>query len=213
MNDTFSEADLAPSDDERRAKRDDRIERVAVALAVVSFALVAGGLVALGACAAPFVFRLTPAPSSGQAMGAAFMRFDRIALAASCVVLAVEMLRTWIDRRQRPSVLSRVRRFAAIVFAGCVAYSGMSLSPAIVELYAAGARRDAAAEAAPDASQGSKNAELDAIHQRASQLAKIEVAAGLLAALLHVWTVRTRRPEDEDDEALAPMPPGPASRR
>jgi hypothetical protein len=213
MNDTFSEADLAPSDDDRRAKRHDRIERVAVTLAVVSLALVAGGLVALGACAAPFVFRLTPAPFSGQAMGAAFMRFDRIALAASCVVLAVEMLRTWIDRRQRPSVVSRVRRFAAIVFAGCVAYSGMSLSPAIVDLYASGARRDAAAGAAPDGAQGPKNAELDAIHQRASQIAKIEVAAALVAALLHVWTVRCRRPDEDDDEVLAPLPPGPASRR
>jgi hypothetical protein len=118
------------------------------------------------------------------------------------------MVRTWIDRRARPSALARVRRFAAIGFAACVAYAGMSLSPAIVDLYAAGARRDGSTDPANDA-QRAKDAQLDAIHRTASSVAKIEIAAGLLAALLHVWTVRTRRPDEDDEFVPGPLPPGP----
>ena len=61
--------------------------RLAAAVGALAAGVWVGGMVALGACAAPFVFRMTPAPYSGDAMGAAFARFDQIALGAAVALL------------------------------------------------------------------------------------------------------------------------------
>ncbi len=74
----------------------DRLERGAAAVAVTALAIWIGGLVALGACAAPIVFRVVPAPLSGDAMGAVFRRFDAIAVACSVFVLGCEAIRIWV---------------------------------------------------------------------------------------------------------------------
>src|SRR6266700_2440379 len=68
----FSASDLEPNAGDRRAAFKARVERIATVLAVTATGLWVGGLVALGACAAPAVFHLTPSPYSGNAMGAAF---------------------------------------------------------------------------------------------------------------------------------------------
>ena len=57
-----------------------RLELGAATLAVLCLGLWVGGLVALGACAAPIVFHVVPAPMSGDAMGAVFRRFDQVAI-------------------------------------------------------------------------------------------------------------------------------------
>ena len=69
MSETFSESDLEPSAEETASKRREVAERAAVVVAVLSAGLIVGGMLALGACAAPMVFQLTPAPFSGNAMG------------------------------------------------------------------------------------------------------------------------------------------------
>ena len=200
-NDTqFSAADLEPSPEELRAARKALADRIAAATAALAAGVSAGGLFALGACAAPFVFRLTPAPYSGHAMGSAFARFDHIAIGASILILAAEMVRTWAAGRRARSVFARVRRVAAIVMAASTSYIGLSLTPKIIELHRSGAIRGS----------GPEGQALDAIHARASLVGNMEIAAALALVFLHVLTIAPRRPEeDEDDEAVAPLPPGP----
>ncbi len=200
MSETFSESDLEPSAEETARKRRDVLERVAATVAVLAAGLVVGGMLALGACAAPAVFELTPAPFSGNAMGAAFARFDRVALGATCALLAAEVLRTYLARRERPRITDRVRRLAGIVLAGAVAYMGLSLSPAINELHAQGARRG----------EGELGARLEAIHHRAEMIGRLEAGVGLLCIALHVFTLRSRS-DDDDLDAPAPLPPGPGA--
>lgn len=200
MSETFSEADLEPSDDERRAARRQLADRVAACVAAVAAGLLPGGLIALGACAAPFVFRLTPAPWSGHAMGAAFARFDRIALACVGVVLFAEIVRTYLARRRARRPMARVRRMAAVLLAGAVAYQGMVVTPAIIGLHQAGAEQGV----------GEAGRRLASIHDRASVVGRAQAALAVLVVVLHVLTLSRPRPEDEEeDEASAPLPPGP----
>jgi hypothetical protein len=153
-------------------------------------------MIALGACAAPFVFRMTPAPSSGDAMAAAFARFDRISVAGSVVLLAAEVTRTFIARRDPRSLLARLRRLVAIAFAGCTAYLALLITPAIASLHAGGAVRG----------EGEEGQRLDAIHKRAELVGKIELGLGVAIIGMHVFTLRQRR--DDDDDFEAPTAPG-----
>lgn len=202
MNETrFTADDLAPSPEERRAARKALIDRIAAATAALAAGISAGGLFALGACAAPFVFRLTPAPYSGEAMGSAFARFDQVAIGASILILAAEMVRTWAAGRRARSVFARLRRAAAIGMALAASYIGLSLTPRIMELHRAGAVRGS----------GPEGQALEAVHARASLMGNVEMAAAVALVFLHVLTIAPRRPEDdEDDEAVAPLPPGPS---
>ncbi|MCK6588271.1 MAG: DUF4149 domain-containing protein [Polyangiaceae bacterium] len=197
----FTADDLAPSPEERRAARKALADRIAAAAASLSAGLAAGGLFALGACAAPFVFSLTPSPYSGHAMGSAFARFDQFAIGASILILAAEIVRTWAAGRRARSVFARIRRIAAIVMAASASYIGLALTPRIIELHRSGAVRGLGAEGLA----------LDAVHARASLVGKVEIAAAVALVFLHVLTIAPRRPEeDDDDEAVAPLPPGPS---
>ncbi|EYF06297.1 DUF4149 domain-containing protein [Chondromyces apiculatus] len=196
----FTEADLEPSPEERSAARRMLVERAATTAGVLAAGVWAGGLVALGFCAAPFVFRMTPAPFSGDAMGAAFARFDQIALGSAVVLLGAEVVRTWAARRHGRTVTARVRRFAAMLLAAMAAYMGLILTPRINDLHRAGAQRG----------QGAMGAELEQLHQRAEKVSQMELLLLTAAVALHVFTLGARRPEDEEeDEVSAPLPPGP----
>ena len=203
MSDTFTAADLEPSREERRRARRAVIDGMAAAVAVLATGLWAGGLVALGACAAPFVFELTPAPFSGDAMGAAFARFDSIAIGCAVVLLGAEVARSWLARRERTTIWARLRRVAAIAIAGCAVFIGLRLTPQINELHHAGARRNV----------GPDGTALDSAHRQAELFGKIELGLAPAIVLLHVLTLRRRRPDDDDDEAdaAAPLAPGPAA--
>jgi hypothetical protein len=207
MSDTetpFSAADLEPSPEEKRAARNSIADRIAATVAALAAGIWVGGIIALGVCAAPFVFRLTPAPLSGDAMGSAFARFDQIALGAAVVILGAEVVRTMAAGPRGRTIAARVRRAAAILVAVAAGYSGLVLTPRIMELHRAGAVRGS----------GPEGQELDAIHRRSELLSKVKAAGGIALVVLHVLTLRVRRPEDElfdydDDDAVAPLPPGP----
>ncbi|WP_437674416.1 DUF4149 domain-containing protein [Sorangium sp. So ce131] len=201
MNDEpqFSEADLAPSPEERAASRRLLIDRAAASTAALAAGAWAGGMVALGACAAPFVFRLTPAPYSGDAMTAAFARFDQLALGAAVILLGAEVVRTWAAGRRGVGPAARVRRVLAMVIAGCAAYVGLALTPRIAALHRDGARRG----------EGELGMELERAHRRAELAGRAEVFLGASLVVLHVFTLGARRPELDDEEADAPLPPGP----
>jgi hypothetical protein len=201
--DVFTAADLEPSEEDKRAIRRMRIDKGAAIVAVIALGVWAGGMLALGVCAAPFVFRLTPAPWSGYAMGAAFARFDTIAIAMSVLTLGAEVVRTLLAMR-RPAaraLLPRLRRYGAIVLALAAVYSGMRLSPTINQMHQDGVRRNV----------GPEGIELEKIHKQAELIAKIAMPLALVLAALHVVTLRTS-PEDDEEESEAPLPPGPRSR-
>lgn len=193
--DTFGEDDLAPSDEEKKAARGRHIDRLATSIAVIALGMWSGGMLALGACAAPMVFKLAPYPSSGYAMGAAFARFDNIAIGCGLVVLGCEMVRTWIARRQR-GWLPRIRRYAAILLAGGAVYSATMFTPIINQLHSEGVRRRV----------GPEGEHLERVHKNAEMIGRITVPAAMLLMALHVFTIRTR--EDDENLALAPLPPG-----
>jgi hypothetical protein len=198
----FSAADLAPSDEEKNAARRALVERIATCLAVLAAGTWVGGMVALGAAAAPFVFRLTPAPYSGDAMGAAFARFDQMALGAAVVLLGAEVARTWAAGAGARSLAARVRRFSSVIMAACAVYIALALSPHINELHRGGAQRGV----------GALGEELERTHKMAEAVGKLETGLGVLVVVLHVFTLATRRPGDDDeseDESYAsPGAPG-----
>lgn len=199
MSETFSESDLEPSPEERSRLRASLIDRVAATIAALAAGLVAGGMIALGACAAPAVFALAPAPFSGNAMGAAFARFDKVAIAASCVALGAEVARTFLTRRERPRLIARVRRLCAIALAGATTYMATSLSPTINDLHAQGARRG----------EGELGARLEQTHKSAETIGRVEVVLAALLVGLHIFTVRSFHLEEPEEDAPAPLPPGP----
>lgn len=195
----LTEADLAPSSADRRAARVFALERVAAAVAVLGAGVLVGGMVALGACAAPFVFRMTPAPFNGDAMAAAFARFDTIALGIAAVLLACEVVRTFVGGRRGRTLAARARRISAVLLAMSVAYVGMVVTPRISQLHRDGAARGV----------GSAGEALDRVHRHAETFGKAELALAVAIGLLHVFTLRARPREEDDDELEAPAPPGP----
>jgi uncharacterized membrane protein len=198
VNARFSAADLEPSDEERRAQLRAHVERGAAVVAVLAAGVWVGGMIALGACAAPMVFRIAPMPYAADAMGAAFARFDHIALGAAVLLLAAEVARTWAAGQRARTRGARVRRLSAIAMAACAAYMGLTLTPRINGLHRGGAMRHV----------GEAGEELDAIHKRAELVGKAETGLGALLVVLHVMTLPLRRPED-DEELDEPAPPGP----
>jgi uncharacterized membrane protein len=196
----FSASDLEPGDDDLGSARRSLVDRVAATAAVLAAGVWVGGMIALGACAAPFVFRLTPAPYSGDAMGSAFARFDSIALGAAVVLLGAEVARTWAAGARARTVPARVRRVVAVLMAACAAYIGLSLTPQINNLHRDGAQRGV----------GPRGEELERIHKTAEAVGKAETGLGVLLVALHVFTLAARRPDD-DETYTTPAPPGDAS--
>lgn len=156
-------------------------ERAAVALALSALAIWIGGIVALGACAAPVVFAKVPTPLAGDTMGAIFRRFDIVAMACAVVLLVAEALRAWA-KPGKPTIADRLRGGAALIAAGCAVYVGKVSSPTIMALHASGVMRGV----------GEGGAELDRVHRLAEMLGKTEVLLGLALIVLHVMTLREK---------------------
>src|SRR5262249_11879017 len=132
------------------------------------------------------VFSVVPAPLSGDAMGAVFRRFDVVAIVCGVIVLACEAVRIRVASasssgvKMGPSVTDRLRTALAVLATAAAVYGGARLSPAIVELHAAGAMRGF----------GEDGERLHRLHKRAELIAKVEVVAGLLLLALQVTTLR-----------------------
>jgi hypothetical protein len=157
-------------------------EQRAAIVAILALAIWIGGLVALGACAAPLVFKIVPAPVSGEAMGAVFRRFDMIAISCAVVVLGCEAVRIWV-REGSATTAERLRGLLAVTAAGAAIYGGVELSPSIIALHAAGAVRGL----------GENGVKLDRIHDLAEAVAKVEVAVGFFLLALQVSTLQRQK--------------------
>jgi uncharacterized membrane protein len=165
-------------------KNAEQREQRAAIVAVMALAIWVGGLVALGACAAPLVFKIVPAPTSGEAMGAVFRRFDLIAITCAVVVLGCEAVRIWV-REGSATNAERLRGLLAVTAAGAAIYGGVELSPSIVALHAAGAVRGL----------GENGVKLDRIHDLAEIVAQVEVTVGFFLLALQVATLT--RPKEQ----------------
>jgi hypothetical protein len=112
---------------------------VVVSIELLSIMVWGGGLVALGAVAAPLVFGIVPAPTSADAMTQVFLRFDRVAMTCAAIALVAESA---LGRRAGPIRRPDALRLAALSIAAAFAsVQGAWLSPKITELHRGGAVR------------------------------------------------------------------------
>ncbi len=162
--------------------RSKMVERATAIFALVAIALWLGGLVALGAIAAPVVFTVVPHPASADAMTIVFLRFDLVSMACAAVVLATEAARAMARRTSRPA--DRWRAALSLLAAAAAVFEGTRVSPRIAALHAGGAIRGL----------GSAGEELARLHAVAEGCGKAEL--GLLVALvvLHVFALSARSP-------------------
>jgi hypothetical protein len=150
--------------------------RITSSLAIAAIAVWLGGLLALGAIAAPAVFSIVPAPWSADAMTVVFVRFDRVAMSSAGVVLVVEAVRA-----RMPEVVGRldIARVTTAVLASALAIlEGVWLSPKIVHLHRAGAIRGL----------GELGLELESTHHLAELCGKVQAALLLGLLAMHVFT-------------------------
>jgi hypothetical protein len=150
------------------------LRKALTVLALVAVALWMGGMVALGAIAAPVVFRVVPAPTSADAMTIVFRRFDMLAMACAAVVLLVEVA---LAVTTRP-ILRRdiARAFAALIAGGLAVTTGAFLSPKIAGLHEAGAIRGL----------GALGEELDRAHRAAVTCGNVTMLLLIVVIVLHV---------------------------
>jgi hypothetical protein len=95
-------------------------------------------------------------------------------------------------------LLSRIRRYAVIVMAAGAVYTGMRITPAIMELHGQGVRRNV----------GADGETLQQLHAQAELIGKGLVVLALVVIALHIATLRSTPFEEPYDDA-PPLPPGP----
>jgi Domain of unknown function (DUF4149) len=160
------------------------IERAASTVALLAVAVWLGGLVALGAVAAPIVFSRVSFPSNADAMTAVFRRFDLLAMSCAAILLASEAVRA--VGRPPFAPLDRARAGTSILAASLAVFEGTHVSARIAELHAAGAVRGL----------GGGGMELSQLHDWAEWCGMAQV--GLLTAVvvfqvLALSSIRGRR--------------------
>jgi hypothetical protein len=145
-------------------------------LSVLCLGLWSGGLVVLGAIAAPLVFHIVPMPDAADAMAAVFARFDQLVIGLGLTLLVTDGV-LLLARRGSPSDwLDRVRPFATIVLALLGIGEAMYITPRIAGLHAAGAVRGV----------GDSGLRLDALHDVAERLGKGQLLLAVFLVVLHI---------------------------
>ena len=146
------------------------IQRAASTVALLAVAVWLGGLVALGAVAAPIVFSRVSFPSSADAMTAVFRRFDLIAMSCAAILLASEAVRAVVPPPF--AALDHARAGTSILAASLAVFEGTHVSARIAELHAAGAVRGL----------GRDGMELSQLHDWAARCGMAQI--GLLTAMV-----------------------------
>ncbi len=149
---------------------------------LLAVALWLGGLLSLGAIAAPVVFSVVPLPTSADAMTVVFRRFDLVAMACGAVVLVSEAART--VARLPFGRVDALRVAAAVLAAALAVYEGTYVSPRIAMLHMGGAIRGV----------GDAGVELSRLHDVAEACGKGEIVLLVVLLVFHVVAL-SRRPE------------------
>jgi putative copper export protein len=150
------------------------IRRVLSSVALLAIAVWLGGLVALGAVAAPVVFGMVSFPSSADAMTVVFRRFDFVAMTCAALVLATESIRPLAGLASER--LAPARTVASLLAAVAAVVEGVKISPRIADLHAAGAIRGV----------DEAGRELAHLHDLAEACGKIELVLLAVVVVLHV---------------------------
>jgi hypothetical protein len=156
--------------------------RISAVASMLGLAIWLGGLVALGAIAAPVVFSIVPLASSADAMTAVFLRFDTVAMSCAAVVLASEALQA--GARVPFAAADHVRAAVSALAAALAVAESKVVSPRIAALHAAGAVRGV----------GSAGLELAQWHDMAERLGKGQLVLLVSVLTLRVLTLTRRRP-------------------
>ena len=158
------------------------LRNVVVSVSLLAACMWLGGIVVLGAIVAPSVFHIVHAPDAADAMTHVFLSFDTLAMSAAIAIALTETLRSRIDSVRRIDLL----RLTAAVVASVLAFvQGLSLSPHIAALHAAGAIRGV----------GDLGLELDRVHRLSELCGKSESLA--VAAFVVLVVVSTPRSSGE----------------
>jgi uncharacterized membrane protein len=153
-----------------------RLRLSLVTVSLLAIALWIGGMVALGAIAAPVVFGTVPAPTSADAMTIVFRRFDKLAIACVVIVLVVEAALALTAKVTRVDV---ARGLLAAIACICVIVVGVFVSPRIEALHHGGAIRGL----------GPEGLELESFHRLAERLGTVELVIAALLVGLHVFAI------------------------
>ncbi len=156
------------------------LQRATAVASLVPVAVWLGGLLALGAIAAPVVFSTIAMPASADAMTVVFRRFDAVAMSCAALVLASEATRALV--RLPFATTDHVRAGTSVLAAAIAVFEGVSVSPRIASLHAGGAVRGL----------GEAGMELARLHDVAELCGKSEVALLLAVIVLHVVTLSRR---------------------
>jgi hypothetical protein len=151
--------------------------RVGSVLALLAVSVWMGGLVALGALAAPVVFAIVALPASADAMTVVFRRFDMVAMGCAAVILATEAARAGL--RLTSPRLDRARALVSLVAAAFAVFEGTRISPRIAQLHAEGVLRGL----------GPGGRELSRLHDLAETCGQLQLALLTLVIVLHVVTL------------------------
>jgi hypothetical protein len=155
--------------------------RIASSVSLLAAAVWLGGLVALGALAAPVVFRVAPFPSNADAMTIVFRRFDLVAMGCAATLLATEAVRPALGMRfaMRFAPADHARAALSVVAACLAVFEGTRVSPRIAELHAGGAIRGL----------GAPGIELTRLHDLAETCGKAQLVLLAVVVVLHVVTL------------------------
>jgi hypothetical protein len=150
------------------------IRRSLSIVALLAVAVWLGGLIALGAIAAPVVFSHVSFPASADAMTLVFRRFDAVAMASAAVVLGTEAVRPAAGMPfARPD---HARALVSLLAAALAVFEGVKVSPRIADLHAAGAIRGVDAA----------GVELARLHDLAETCGKAQLVLLAIVVGLHV---------------------------
>ena len=154
--------------------------RILSIVSLLAIAVWLGGLVALGAVAAPVIFATVSWPSSADAMSIVFRRFDSVAMTCAAIVLAMEAVRPVAGVAL--ARLDHARAATSLLAASAAVFEGIKVSPRIAALHAAGAIRGVEGP----------GLELAHLHDIAEWCGKIEL--GLLAVVIALHVIALSRP-------------------
>jgi putative copper export protein len=165
------------------------IARAAAFVTSLALAVWFGGLLALGAVAAPVVFSVVPFPANADAMSVVFRRFDLVAVTCGAVVVFVESARavSCALARTPESWMGRLRLPSSVLALALACVEAGVISPRIAALHASGAVRGI----------GASGAELSWLHEVAEVCGKTELVLLLVVLALQVISSAAARPPSE----------------
>lgn len=151
---------------------------IASVVGALALAVWLGGLLALGAVAAPLVFANVSFPQSADAMTLVFRRFDSVAMTCAAIAMACEAAK--VGGRVPFRRADHLRAGLTVVAAVLAVVEGTLVSPRIAALHAAGVMRG----------MGAAGETLSHLHDVAETLGKTEVV--LLAIVLGLLVLAGR---------------------